>query len=480
MMTTALTTPDYAAVLLPVAQFKESHDLKLDLEQVGSAGATVVAPAYQAMSLGDTVTLNVKLYFAGEYYDTIKRTRTLTATDIGHPIQWTVQKADLDILFEGDHLEVSYNIVYASPTVPTGSEEQTLYIVDSSTPELLPRPTSRDFEDDSLDPEDHLDGITLSIEPYPGIQVDDYVLLYAVGETRVILAIRVDQTSIDSQKLDIPFGYEWLAANNGNEVSLMYQYARAGGAGSSMASSLLLRKPVNLPPPIIKDVVREGEDDEFKGYLLGRSTTNGLTIDIPSDAVIGANDKVQMVFEGFKPGGHYIADPTLGNPRQFKIPKQYVPANLGKRLYVFYEVTPPGKEPYKSRRFDLQIKDLDSGWPDIQIISPPGSPVSLEKVTDAVTFRLGSWTFMAEGQRVRITAKGALQAGGQGTYDVRPSDAEVVTDDEYNAGKVEAKLPREFLASLKLNEQFDVTVEISFDGGFTYKSLPSISPQLVK
>jgi hypothetical protein len=127
MMTTALTTPDYAAVLLPVAQFKESHDLKLDLEQVGSAGATVVAPAYQAMSLGDTVTLNVKLYFAGEYYDTIKRTRTLTATDIGHPIQWTVQKADLDILFEGDHLEVSYNIVYASPTVPTGSEEQTLY-----------------------------------------------------------------------------------------------------------------------------------------------------------------------------------------------------------------------------------------------------------------------------------------------------------------------------------------------------------------
>ncbi|MNN52171.1 hypothetical protein D3C81_1668540 [compost metagenome] len=159
-----------------------------------------------------------------------------------------------------------------------------------------------------------------------------------------------------------------------------------------------------------------------------------------------------------------------------------MPANLGKRLYVFYEVTPPGEDVYKSRRFDLHIRDMVSGWPTVQIISPPSPSniVSLKTVTDAVTFRLRSWTFMAEGQRVRITATGVLQAGGQETFDLRKGDAEVLSRDEYYAGEIEAKLPRAFLATLSLNRQFDVAVTISFDGGETYKQFPRISPQLIE
>ena len=55
-----MATSGSAATLLPVAQFKESHDLKLDLAQLGPAGATVMAPPYQAMSKGDAVTMTVK------------------------------------------------------------------------------------------------------------------------------------------------------------------------------------------------------------------------------------------------------------------------------------------------------------------------------------------------------------------------------------------------------------------------------------
>jgi len=148
---------------------------------------------------------------------------------------------------------------------------------------------------------------------------------------------------------------------------------------------------------------------------------------------------------------------------------------------VFYQVYPPGEGPYNSRTFDLHIWDLDRGWPIIQITSPsaPGNVVSLKTVSGAVTFLLLSWPFMAEGQRVRIIAKGVPQAGEQDTYNLRKGDAEIVTSDEYNAGKVEAELPRIFLTTLTLGLQFNLAVEISFDGGVSYKQFPMISPQLV-
>jgi hypothetical protein len=471
-----MATSVFAPVLLPVVQFKESHDLKVDPEQVGTGGATLVAPPYQAMSVGDKATLSVDIYMAGDYTETREQTNTLTAADIGHPISWVYPQAELDILLEGDHLVVSYGIDYATPTVTTGSEEQTLHIVAPVIHRLLARLSVKDFEGDTLDPDAYPDGITLTVELYPGIEVGDWVTLYAIGNSRLILTIYIDQTTIDSQKLEIPLGYEWLAANTGNEAVLTYQYARLGKAGTSMARSLVLRKPLNLPPPIIQGVIREGEDDEYKGYLLGRSTTSGITIDLP-EAAIGVNDRVQMVFDGFKPEGYYIADPIVGNPKRFQIPKQYVPANLGKRLNVFYEVTPPGEKVYKSRPFDLHIWDMDGGWPIIQIISPPSSnnTVSLKTVTDAVTFRLRSWTFIAVGQRVRIVARGVLQTGAEETFNLREGATEVLTEDEYYAGQIEAKLPRAFLARLKPNLQFNVTVAISFDGGTNYKQLPMIT-----
>lgn len=477
-----MATSVYATVLLPVIQFKESHELKVDPGQVGTAGATLVAPPYQAMSVGDKVTLSVEVYTAGDYHETLTHTITLTAADIGQPISWMFPQAELDILYEGDHLVASYSIEYSTPTVTTGSEKQTFYIVAPMIPELLPRLSIKDFQGDTLDPDAHPDGITLVIELYHGIQVDDWLMLYATGNSRLVLAIRIDQTTIDSQKLEIPFGHEWLAANTGNEVSLMYQYARLGDAGTSVALSLRLRKPLNLPPPIILGVTPEGEDWEYKGYLLGASTTGGITIDLPSEAAIGTDDKVQMVLDGHQPDGYYIADPTVGNPKRFQIPRQYMAANLGKRSDVLYEVTPPGEDAYKSRRFDLHIRDLVSGWPTVQILSPPspGNIVSLKTVTDAVTFRLRSWTFMAEGQRVRITATGVLQAGGQDTFYLREGDAEVLSRDEYYAGEIEARLPRAFLATLSLNVQFDVSVAISFDRGETYKQLPRITPKLIE
>lgn len=490
MTAIALTTLENTPVLLPVVQFKDSHDLVLDMMLVGAGGTMVVTPPYQAMSVGDKVTLSVDLFLDGDYFDTLRYSTTLTAASIGQPIQWTVPQADLEILFAEDHIEVKYSIVYVTSTVTTESETQTLHVIPRpialySVPvlstSLLPSLSIKGFDGDTLDPDAYPDGITLVIEIYAGMQAGDYVMVYADGDPHIINATRIDQTTVDSKKLEITLGHEWLVANTGKKVSLMYQYARLGNASSSIPLALSLRKPLKLPHPLILGVIPEGEVEEYKGYLLGRSTTNGVTIDIPTDAEIGTG-KVRMVWDGYKPDGHYIADPTLGNLKRFQIPKRYMPANLGKRLYVYYEVTPEGEQPYSSKQYNLHIQDFETGWPIIEIVSPvaPGTIISLKMVTDAVTFRLKSWFFMGAGQRLRISAKGMLQVGGEGVFKLREGAAETVTEDEYYAGEIQAELPRNFLVTLQLNRQFDVIVEVSFDGGFSYKEFPSIAPQLVE
>jgi hypothetical protein len=471
------------SLALPVPQLKESHDLHVDVSLIGPGGATVVTLPYLAMSVGDKVTLEILFSLPDIGIELpFKQTKELVEANLGKPLEWVVPETDF-LLFEDGYATLEFSVVYANPTVPTRSQKQVIRILPPTTP-LLPALIIKEAVGDMLDPDAYPDGVTLVIPVYRGIQVGDDIVLYANGDTRVVKTLRVDQSTVDSEVLLMTLGYDWLSANNGNNVSLSYQYARVGSAGTSESLNLTLRKPLYLPPPIVEGVVRDGEDEEYRGYLLARNTTNGAYCKLPVDAAIGQGDKVQMVWEGHvNGGGRYIADPTVGDQNRFQIPKQYIPANLGKRLPVYYQVTLPGEtNPYKSMGFNLEIRDMDSGWPTIQIKSPPapGNKVSLATVSTVVNFELASWTFMAEGQRVRVIAKGVLQAGGDTSFNLREGDEqEVVTEDEYRAGILSANLPRDFLVSLKLNEQFDVIVETSFDGGETYKAFPRISPQLV-
>lgn len=465
------------ALLLPVPQLKESHDLAVDPALVGGAGATIVTLPYQAMSIDDKVTLTLERFFDEEGDDPwqpFERTKILTELDIGKPLEWTVPRNELLIIEDGSAL-MRYRIVYATPTVPSQSAEQTLRIVPPMSP-FLPPLEIKGFTGDELDPEVFPDGITLTIKLYPGVQVGDDVVVYAAGDPRVIKTLRVDPSTIASNILEITLDYPWLSANNGKQITLMYQFARVGTAGTSQPLSLTLRKPLFLPPPFVECVKGDGEEGEYKGYLLAELITGGVWIKVPPEAVIGDDDKIQMHWKGY--GNAYIADPSAGDAKRFYIPASAVPANMGKRLNVAYKVTPPGKE---STNFDLEIKDMTRGWPIIQIKSPssPSNRVSLAAAKNGVDFELADWKFMATGQRVKIYAVGVLSAGGQDTFNVRTGTSEVVTDAEYNTGLVKANLPLAFLQTLRLNVQFDVVVETSFDEGFSYKSFLSITPTLI-
>jgi hypothetical protein len=462
------------SVLLPVPQFKESHELCVDLDLL-SADVTVATLPYRAMSVGDKVTFTWKGFFDdGVPMTPYTRNKTLADSDVGQPLKWVVPLTELQFIADG-YAEMSYSIVYASPTETSVSAMQTLRIVKPVAP-LLPAISVKGAVGDLLDPEAFPDGITLAITLYPGILVGDDVVLYASGELDAIRTIRVDPSTITSGILEFTLDYAWLSANNGKEVTLIYQYARLGGAGTGVPVSLTLRKPLYLPPPIVEKATAEsGEEDEYKGFLLARSTLGGVYIMLPNDAVIGADDKVQMHWEGYGNTGRYIADPTVGDPQRFYIPPQAVPANLGKRLDVSYRVTPPGEAPYKSVVFDLLVKDIDSGLPTIQCPDAPGGWLSLVRVLpEGVGFTLGSWMFMAEGQRVRVKATGFKKDGTEETIYLREGSDEPVTKTEYDAGTLYSNLQRAFLENLALDVQFDVIVETSFDEGDSYKKFPTL------
>jgi len=467
------------SLLLPVPQLKESHDLAVDLNGIVGGAATMVVMPYQAMSVGDQVTFKLYRYWEEDdpYDPPLTLTRDLEEADIGKPLEWPIAKSAFQIIV-GGFAHMSYQIVYATPTAPSHSAIQTVHVI--TPPEtLLPVPVIKDFTGDELDPDAFPDGVTLTIPMYPGIQVGDDVVVYATGDTSVIKTFRVDLSTIDSAVLEVRLDYAWLAANNGKDVSLKYQYARAGTAGTSEPLPLTLRKPLKLPVPIVENATPDGDDENpNKGYLFANRITGGVFIGIPEEAVIGLDDKVQMHWKGFGSNGSHIADPMSSDERRFYIPPAAVPANMGRRLEVFYKVTPPGKD---SKIFDLEIKEMTSGWPTLQVKSPPSpnNRISLAVATNGVLFTLASWPYMRTGQRVRIVVEGLLSSGGMEVFNLRKDNAEVVTEAEYNAGELQATLPRDFLLKLKLNEQFNVSITTSFDDGDTYKQFPSIAPTLI-
>ncbi|GAO94553.1 hypothetical protein PSA5_17570 [Pseudomonas syringae pv. actinidiae] len=149
------------------------------------------------MRAGDTVRLTLDLYFGeGDPFQPLVRSKTLTRGEAGLPLQWQISASDL-LQIEGGHALMSYSIEYADTALSSQSAIQTLDIVEPSAA-LLPALTIKDFSGGSLDPTAYPEGITLTIQPYSGIQVDDDVVLFASGNSQVVQALRADLSTLES------------------------------------------------------------------------------------------------------------------------------------------------------------------------------------------------------------------------------------------------------------------------------------------
>jgi hypothetical protein len=464
---------------LPVPQCKESHDLCIDPQVLDIVSTvTIVTVPYRAMQKDDKVKLRLDRCIGDFPLDPEFFSKTLTAEEAGQPLQWDIEPTALSII-QGGYALMSYSIEYVGLTVTTASAVQTLNII-APTIDLLPALTVKDLLTDWLDPQDWLDGITVVIPLYPAIQIGDDVLLYVTGGlSPLVKTLRVDSSTIASGVLFFNVEYEWLFENRGKTVELLYQYARVGKAGTSEAFTLSLIRQQVLPPPEV--VGAEAEDDEqgeYKGYIYASDAISGVTIYVPAQVDIGLGNTLKMHWEGYSETGSAVVYSTASDPRRFLIPAAAVPANMNKWVKVYYTLAPSGETGDPSIAYNLEVRPMVTGWPTLQAIDPlvSGNKLPIDEVPEeGALFELGAWPFMAEGQRVRIKAKGLLPDCSDKCIDLRIGADELVTKAEYLAGKLSVRVPKDFLLSLKLDElNLQITVETSFDDGFSYPSFPGL------
>jgi opacity protein-like surface antigen len=458
---------------LPVVQLRESHALALDSAVPPSGGAfTLVIPPYPRMAVGDKVMITWQGFFDGGNEDSpYTNTKNLDAGELARVMIWSLERTYVDFI-SGGRAQMSYSIAYVSPSDnPVYSLVQTINIVKPS-PARLPAIGIENHDGSSIDPELFPEGLTLLANVYTGIQVGDDVLLYAMGRlasTSVVESLRVDQAMIDSGKLSFTVEQKWLRDNLGDAVTLEYQYARPGVAESSERLALDVRASWRPEAPIVVGAQEEAPGPS-QGFIEAEGLVRGAVIKVPQEVMLGDNDKVQVHWDGYGTSGHSIVtEPEANDRRTFVIDPAAVPANMGKRLNVFYQVTRPGEAVATSRPFDLRVIAVPPArFRTIQCAqaSLGNLPLSQVPVTGA-DFTLERWMFMAPGQLLTIRAESSTN--------IYLLENFLITEAHLTAGKVEAKLGLEYLQKLGSGARLTIEVSVSFDEGNSQTAFPSIS-----
>ena len=469
-----------ASIKLPVPQIKESHERSLDPNGVTSAGATAVVPPYQAMSVGDEVIFSWQGYLQGTPVEPYQESKEIKAEHLRQPLTFNVPYIEI-VDIEGEHADISYRIEYADqPAQSSESEQQRIDIVAPGS-DLLPPITVKGHTGGPINPGHYPDGLTLQVKPvYPDIQENDWVLLYWTGSEKiksVTKALRVDRSTLDSALIEFHIEPQWLTVNSNGQVKVVYQYARAGVAQAAEPLLLEISKPLHLPAPIVEGAIPGAEN---QGTLA--ANTNGAYVNVPDTAEIGSG-RVEMHWQGHPNGGRYIATTPVSG-RRFVIPATAIAANMstvaqGRYFPVFYRV-----EGEDSVHFNLLITPLPaSRYPSTTCLQITGNQLSLSHVQFGADLLIESsgfdaWPFMAEGQLLTMEATGVTSDGNNASRLVR--DALPVTAAEFRNKKVTAKLPKDFLQTLKLNEMFSLKARVSFDGGETFTPFRDTTATLVR
>jgi len=457
---------------LSVVQLREPHALALDPDAPPSSGAfTLVIPPYPGMAVGDKVTISWQGFFDNGDEDLpYASTKTLDAAQLAKVMIWSLERTYVDFI-SGGSAQMTYSITYASTSDnPVDSPPQTISIVKPSQIRL-PTIGIEHHSGSSIDPELFPEGLTLLANVYTGIQVGDDVLLYAMGRlasASVVESLRVDQAMIDSGTLSFTVAQKWLQDNLGDAVTLEYQYARPGVAESSERLTLDVRASWRPEAPIVGGAEEEAPGPS-QGFIEAEGLGRGVNINIPQEVLLGDDDKVQVHWDGYGTTGHSIVtEPQANDRRTFVIDPAAVPANMGKRLNVFYQVTRPGEAVATSRAFDLRVITVPPArFRTIQCAqaSLGNLPLSQVPVTGA-DFTLERWMFMAPGQLLTLQAKSSTNIYFLENFPI--------TSAHLTAGKVEATLGLEYLQKLGSGAHLTIEVSVSFDEGNSQTAFPTV------
>jgi hypothetical protein len=468
----AASSPSSAAQL-PVPQIRQAHDLYLDPVDAEPA-ATVVAPPYPGMAVGDEVIFS----FAPALVDPIEVPFTVPADGVGKVITWALDSNDLWSYYT-EQVATFYRV---EPLSGAESRSATQVItIDTVPTPRLPPPAMADGQHE-LDPGLYPDGVTVTVPLYPGAAVGDGVLLYWQGKQAANTTVKwqaLDRATIDSGVLEIAVEAEWLAANSGSTVALTYQYAREGAAQSSEPLTLTILLPLVLEPAIVEGAQAEGGAGDNKGFLLAGNALSGVYIRVPDAEIMGDAVSLEVHWDGHEHGGKHVASAphSAGTPLRFRIPPTAVAANIGgesKRFDVFYRLVLPGGRVHTSTRYHLLVKPLpSSNYPPVQCRQAQGKPgLSLNDVpAEGAELYVLPWPFAAAGQRLTVWITGVSTTNTAVDYVAR--DGLPATQAELDARAIGGRVPKAILATLKVDNAFTLRAKVSHDGGETALQFPS-------
>lgn len=464
-----------AVAALPVPQIRESHDLHLSLVEDEPRIFTPWVAPYQAMATGDTVTLHCRRFNpdGSEYLPALAYPRVVEEGEAGKPLDLFLNRSDL-LRVEDGSMQLHYGIQYVGTEQETTLSPQQTFKLLAPASAPLPALEIVGHDGGTLNPALFPEGLRLRIEGYADMEVGDELLCHISSSVTdvdpLVLRASVDASTLDKGFFELHLDADWVAASQGGAIDLRYQYAWIGSALSSTPYLVNVREPLHLPMPIVKDARPDPDNPvEGEGVLnVLQLVRTGVTIDIDPEANYGADDIVQMHWQGFGTGGKYIAAaPTTPGGRTYNIPPQYIPSNLDKPVQVYYSVQQPGEPaPVQSEIFTVRVLPIEKHrYPTIQSAQGQANngTIYISRIGgEGELFTLRSWPYMREGQVVRAVING--RDGGGAPLAVAIFDDHVVTPAQVQAGEVKTHLARSGFESFQLGG-VSVQVTITYEPG---------------
>ena len=461
---------------LPVLQIKESHDLHLDLATVGMTAGVWAGP-YEAMAAGDTLNFHCRRFDSSgkELTPAIENSETVSKEQVGKPFPLFLSKSDLNRI-AGGRIEVNYGIQYVdTPDERTLSSLQVIHIIPPTSPVLPALEIVGHTPGQVISPARYADGMPVRIAAYPGMSVGDRVYCYANSEAddaeQLVLETQVDASTIDKGFIEFFIDSRWLKASNGNAIDLRYQFAWIGSAMSAPSYPATVREALNLPMAIVVGAVPGEDPVEGEGELdVFALNIKGVNIKLDELTSYQPGDGIEMLWDGYGTTGHYIAtDPIPEDARTFNIPPQYIPANFGKTVQVYYRVTPRGETAAEtSGVFGVRVLGIPAiRYPGIQSrqAQQAGGKISVKAVPAAgelFSYPTG-WPSIRAGQHVNAVLVGKNIANNE-RLTLPIFDNHTVSASEGSSQKLEIYVKQTELAKFKL-EQVAVQATITYEPG---------------
>lgn len=471
-----------SATALPVVQIRDSHDLHVDLNTAEAIITPWVVP-YQAMAVGDTVTLHCRRFYpdGGEYTPALAYPTVIQEGQPGKPLGLFLNRSDL-LRVEDGSMELYYGIQYAGTAQETTLSTRQTFQLLASNAAMLPALTVVGHGGGTINPLLFPDGLPLRIESYPGMGIGDELLCHATssiaGVEPIVLRASVDASTLDKGFFEFLLDAQWLSASQGAGIDLRYEYAWAGTGLSATPYQANVRTPLNLPMVIVQNA-RPDPDDPVPGegvldvLLLSAS---GVTIDIDPLANYGPDDEVNVYWDGYGTSGKYIAlAPVTPGGRTYNVPPQHIPANLGRAVPVYYTVLQDGDPaPVKSQVFTVRVLPIEkTRYPTIQSFQAQqtNGTIYVSRIDAAgELFSLTGWPYMRAGQILNAVIN------GKGNDDLPRTvfifDNHPVTIDEATNRSITTRVVASAFGPFKVGS-INVQVTITYEQGAETVFLPA-------